>query len=52
MIGNKFSESHKEHITDKEHKDCGRDAGGEREGIYKNGEKTASRTGTLGERMG
>ena len=38
----KFSVSHKGH---KEHKDCGRDAGGEREESYKNGEKTALRTG-------
>ena len=39
----KFSESHKEH---KGIRGCGRYAGGERKGSYKNWEKTASRTGT------
>ena len=39
----KFSGSHKGH---KGIKGCGRDAGGVRMGIYKNGEKTASRTRT------
>ena len=48
----KFSESHKEHKEHKRIKGGGRDAGGERNGIYKNVEKTAPRTGTLGERMG
>jgi hypothetical protein len=54
MIGKKFSKSRKEHKEHKGIKCCGRNAGGEREGIgiYKNGEKTASRTGKeLGERM-
>jgi hypothetical protein len=51
MIG-KISESHKGHKGHKGIKGCGRDAGGEWKGIYRNGEKTASRTGTLGERMG
>jgi hypothetical protein len=42
----KFSESHKEHKEHKRIKGGGRDAGGERKGIHKNGEKTASRTRT------
>ena len=45
MIGQKNSENHKGHKEHKEIKGCGRDAGGERKGIYKNREKTASWTG-------
>ncbi len=40
------------HLAAPKRMESGRDAGGVRKGIYKNGEKTASRTGNaLGERM-
>ena len=48
----KFSGSHKGHKEHKGIKICVKDAGGERKGSYRIGEKTASRTGTIGERMG
>ena len=45
MIGKNFREATKD-TKSKGIRWCGRDAGGGREGRYKNGEKTASRTGT------